>query len=305
MRRQSGLAAITAILIVAVAASAASMMLAQQSAMIDQAGMVTARAQADLYAQAGVDWARGVLLEDLRRSREVDSLDEGWARPIAGIPVDRAVVAGLIEDEQGKLNLNNLVSGKSRSDVDFRMFQHLLALLGLPPELADAVVDWIDDDSDLSGAGGAENAFYLSLPRPYRAPNRAMVQVEELHRIRGFDARAVARLKPFVSALPGRTATNVNTASDTVLAALAGASRDKVAALVTARRAKPFANVADFSARAGEAGLASPAATFDVKSAHFAARITVSQDEVRLASEALIRRNENGTAALLWRRPLS
>ena len=111
MREQRGLAAITAILVVAVAASAASLMLAQQSAMLDQTMLVSSRVQADLYAQAGLDWARGVLAEDARRSGAVDSLDEPWAQPIVGLPVERALVAGSIGDEQSKFNLNNLVDG--------------------------------------------------------------------------------------------------------------------------------------------------------------------------------------------------
>ena len=301
MRRERGVAVVTAVLIVAVAASAAAMMMAQQSAMTDQALMVAARAQGDLYAQAGIDWARGVLLEDQRRGA-VDSLDEAWARPIAGIPVERAVVAGAIEDEQGKFNLNNLASGGGRRPEQERVFRQLLQLLGLPPELSDAVVDWIDVDADLAGSGGAEDGYYLSLPRPYRTPNRDMVQVEELYRVRGFDARAVRRLRPFVTVLPARTAINVNTAPDVVLAALLGVERDKAAALVAERGAKPFARAADFTERAAAMGVATVPVETDVKSAHFLVRVQVAQDEVRLATEALVRRADNGTTALLWRR---
>ena len=300
MKYQRGVAAITAVLIVAVAASAAAMMLSQQSAMIDQALMVSARAQGELYAQAGIDWARGVLLEDLRRG-PVDSLDEGWARPIAGLPVERAIVAGAIDDEQGKFNLNNLVDGgKSRSARDEAVFRRLLQALALPPELADAAVDWIDADHDLVGPGGAEDAYYLSLRRPYRAPNISMVQVEELYRVRGFDARTVARLKPHVTALPVRTLINVNTASEPVLAAILG-NAEVAATLAGERRAKPFARPQDFAARAVELGVTSLPVDVDVKSAFFAARVQVMQDDVRLASEALIRRTD-GTTALLWRR---
>ena len=79
--RERGVAVITAILIVAVAASAATIMLAQQSAMVDQATLITSRAQADLYARAGFDWARGVLQEGMRSSPAVDSLGQGWAQP--------------------------------------------------------------------------------------------------------------------------------------------------------------------------------------------------------------------------------
>ena len=85
-RRQGGIAAITAILIVAVAASAASLMLAQQAAMIDQTMLVASRAQADVYAQAGLEWARGILLQDAKTTQN-DTLAEGWARPLAGMPL--------------------------------------------------------------------------------------------------------------------------------------------------------------------------------------------------------------------------
>ena len=300
MRRERGVAVVTAILIVAVAASAATMMLAQQSAMVDRTLMVAGRAQADLYAMAGIDWARGVLAQD---ARDVDSLAEGWAQPIAALPVDRALVAGGIADEQGKMNLNNLVNGAAKSDPDVRMFRALLAVLDLPPDLADAVVDWIDRDADLSGNSGAEDAYYLALPQPYRAANRPMAQVEELYRVRGFDAKTVARLKPYVSAIPARTATNVNTASDAVLAAMLGLPRDKVQALLAERRARPWRQKADFASRATAAGAGPIATDYDVKSAHFLVNVTVAQDDVRLATEALVRREDNGPVALVWRRP--
>ena len=47
-----------------------------------------------------------------------------------------------------------------------------------------------------------------------------MIQVEELYRVRGFDAATVAKLRPFVTALPARTPVNVNTAPREVLAAV-------------------------------------------------------------------------------------
>ena len=303
MRRQRGVAAVTAILIVAVAATAATMMLAQQSAMVDRTLMVAGRAQADLYAQAGVDWARGVLAEDARTAKDVDHLGEGWAQPIAALPVDRALVAGGIVDEQGKLNLNNLVRGSAKSDPDVRMFRDLLTALELSPELADAVVDWIDPDQDLNGNGGAENAYYLALPQPHRAANRPMAQVEELYRVRGFDAKAVARLKPYVTALPTRTATNVNTASDVVLAALLGLSREKVRPLVAERRVRPFQQRTAFESRAAAAGAAPIDVEHDVRSQHFLVNVTVAQDDVRLAVEALVRREDNNPVTLVWRRP--
>ncbi len=80
---QRGVAVVTAILVVAVAASAAAWMLAQQSATLNQTALVAARAQADFYAQAGLDWARGILAEDARGEHHRHARG-GLARPLVG-----------------------------------------------------------------------------------------------------------------------------------------------------------------------------------------------------------------------------
>ena len=300
-RAQRGVAVITAILIVAVAASTAALMLSQQSATLDQVALVASRAQADLYARAGLDWARGVLLQDMATGATYDGLDEQWAQPIAALPVDRAIVAGAIADEQGKFNLNNLYIGGARSDVDYKAFQRLLASLGLSPDLADAVVDWIDPDSNLSGSGGAEDPYYLSLAKPYRTANAPMVQVEELYRVRGFDAATVQKLRPYVTALPAqaRLPVNINTASSVVLAAmLPTVPPEKIAAAISMRATRPFKGTDDITKWAGTAvdGL-------DVKSSYFSIRIQVAQDDVNLATDALVARG-GGQVAVVWRRPV-
>ena len=307
--RSRGVAVITALLVVALAASTASSMLAQQSAMLGQASLIAARAQADLHARAGLDWARGVLAEDARLGGAIDTLEEGWAKPIAGLPVERALVSGFLVDEQSKFNLNNLRLGTVRSDPDMEIFRRLLANLDLPPDLSHAVLDWIDPDSDLASTAGAEDSYYLVLARPYRAANQEMMQVEELYRIRGFTPERVARLKPFVTALPGRAPVNINTASEEVLTAVltSGTSAlkpDDVRALIAARQAKPFRNRDDMVRRADGADLGVIAGSLDTRSSYFSARILVAQDAVELASESLIRREPGGATALLWRRPV-
>jgi len=308
MMRERGVAAITAILIVAVAASAATFMLAQQSAMVDQAMLLASRAQADHYAEAGLDWARGVLAEDAARAGSVDHLGEGWAQPIAALPMDRAIVAGFIEDAEGKFNLNNLFA-EGRSEPDYRILQRLLKELGLPVELADAVMDWVDPDGDLAGPGGAEDAYYLSLRRPYRAANQPMAHVDELYRIRGFDAATVARLKPHVTALPGRkrTPVNINTASEAVLVAIfdGKVAREQIEERIAIRRTKPFLTANDIASFAPRADSRVSTTDLAVKSDFFLVRVQVAQDDVTVATEALVIRNaQGGTTTLAWRRPL-
>ena len=302
MKQQRGVAVITAVLIVAVAASAATLMLAQQSAMLDQTALVSARAQADLFARAGIDWSRGILLQDMATSSLYDGLDESWAQPLAGMPVERAVVSGAITDEQGKFNLNNLVQNNVRSDADMKVFQRLLVSLNLSPDLADAVLDWIDADNAITGSGGAEDAYYLSLAKPYRAANAPMIQVEELYRIRGFDAPTVAKLRPYVTALKDHTAININTASDLVLIALMpDVPRDKIENAIAMRKTRPFKTPQMVTA------LDSHAANYmgtslDVKSAYFSTVVAVTQDDVQLATDALLVRAQ-GQVNIVWLRP--
>ena len=302
-RAQSGVAAVTAILIVAVAAAAAALMLSQQAAMLDQTILVASRAQADEYAHAGLDWARGVLAQDARDSA-VDTLAEGWARPIAGLPVERAVVSGAIADEQGKFNLNNVVRNNQRHEPDVKLLRQLLASLELSPDLAEALVDWVDAGDDLTGGAGAESAYYLSLPRPHRAGNAPLAQVDELYRVRGFDAKAVERLRPYVTALRDRTPLNVNTVDERVLAAAFGVPREKAAAVLAGRATRPFADMQAFTQRVLAEGLIA-VNEFDVKSGWFHVRVQVAQDDVHVGSEALVRRDPAlpGGTAIIWRRP--
>jgi len=220
--------------------------------------------------------------------------------------VERAVVAGLIEDEQGKFNLNNLVIG-GRSEWDLRLLQRLLRELSLPPELAEAVLDWIDADQDVTGSGGAENAYYLSLKRPYRAANQLLVQVDELHRVRGFDAATVAKLRPHVTALPVRTPININTATAAVLiAAFDGkVPPEELEARLASRRGKPFQSSNEIGQWATKADPRVSASDLGVRSDFFSVRIQVVQDDVLVATEALVQRAaQSGASTTLWRRAL-
>jgi general secretion pathway protein K len=303
LSRQRGAALITAVLIVALAATTAGVMLQRQSATLNQAALVMTRAQADLYAQAGIDWARTVIALDQKAAGGVDSLDEPWAKPMLGLPVEGAVIGGRLEDAQGRFNLNNLVSGNIRSETDVAAFRRLLTALQLSPDLADAVVDWIDADDMPSGNGGAEDAWYLALAEPYRAANQPLMQVEELLRIRGFDARAFAKLAPYVSALPGRTMVNANTAPAPVIAALLeGLSDEDVLRLIDARANKPFASVDDLRTRAKGASADALQRSFDVKSGYFLAEVSVSAEGVETLSEALLARAAGRPPAIIWQK---
>lgn len=88
----------------------------------------------------------------------------------------------------------------------------------------------------------------------------------------GFDAQLVARLKPFVAALPGPSKLNVNTASAEVLhAMLPDLPLDAARILVAERERAWFKDVADFNARLPEGVQGFDPAVADVRSRHIIA----------------------------------
>ena len=251
----SGVALITAVLITAVIAIAAVAMASQQVLAVRRTANVIDSDRAYVFALGVESWAQQVLVRDKRNS-QTDALGEDWALHLPPITVEGAVVTGHMEDLQGRFNLNNLVdaSGKA-SPLDLQRFRQLLVVVGVDPGLADAVVDWIDPDSDVTQPDGAEDADYLRAQVPYRAANAPLVSASELLMVKGFTADAYQKLAPYVTALPQRSAINVNTASAPVLMALAtGITDTDASAVITARGNKGFASVADFTAQQALAG---------------------------------------------------
>ncbi|HLP97887.1 MAG TPA: type II secretion system minor pseudopilin GspK [Sideroxyarcus sp.] len=243
---QQGVALITVLLIVAMATTVAAFMAQQQGFWQRELELGRDHAQARRIAQAGVDWARAVLADDAAVN-QYDHAREMWAMKLPAIPVEGGEVQGVITDQQGLFNLNNLVRGGTVSGSDVQSFQRLLSFLGLPVELAYSLADWMDADSEPI-AGGAEDGYYLGLAMPYRAANRQLSELSELMAVRGFDARTIRRLEPFVSVLPEHTAVNVNFAEPEVLAAvIAGLSLQDARQLALARKGAAFKSVAEFT----------------------------------------------------------
>jgi type II secretory pathway component PulK len=77
-----------------------------------------------------------------------------------------------LRDESGKINLN------SASE------EMLLRLPGMTAELAASIIDWRDEDSEIS-PGGAEDEYYLLLAEPYNCKNSALETVDEILLIKG------------------------------------------------------------------------------------------------------------------------
>lgn len=244
---------------------------------------------------AGLEWSRDILREDMRRGR-IDHPGEAWARGLRDYPAEGGTLSGVMEDAQGRFNLNNLVRNKQVSPPDLALFQRLLAGLGLDPGLAAAVVDWIDADS-AALPGGAEGADYTQLQPPYRAANRPFAHLSELLWVRGFDSATLARLRPYVTVLPTATAININSAPPVLLAALLpGLNAAEIERLAQAR---PFADLLAMHA-ALPGGTQVDGGLVQLASHYFLLRLSVRYGQVKVEGEALLQR-QAGLPNVVWR----
>jgi general secretion pathway protein K len=299
---QRGAALIMALLVVALAATMATTLLWRQDLWLRQVETQRDLAQTRLLAAAGIQWASAVLAYDARTS-SADHAGEAWAVKVPPSSVEGGEISGQMTDEQGKWNLNNLLSGSGEiSAKNLEVFRRLLRLLQLPPELSDALADWLDADSDTS-PGGAEDAYYLALSPPYRSANRALSEVDDLLRVRGFDANVVERLRSHVSALPGYDRVNVNTANSMVLAALLpDLSLAEVQQLIVQRDKIPFNNFGDFRARLPRPEIAADPEQLDTRSRYFSVHIRARYGRTAVATEALLDRQGIDWPAILWQK---
>ena len=297
--KQNGVAIIMALLIVALATSLAAFMATQQNLWQRQVESQFDRTQARRVGIAAIDWARAVLADDARTS-SIDHEKEMWAMRLPAMPVENGEVIGVIEDRQGLFNLNNLVRNGAVSAPDMAQFKRLLEILSLPGELATALADWMDADSETQYPGGAEDVYYLALARPYRAANRPLAEIGELSLVKGFDSRTIERLRPFVTALPLPGAINVNFASPEVLAAVVeNMSLADARMLVQQRSGHPFKDVADFRQRLPHGGMKVPGGSIAVSSQFFLVTGRARIGRAQVTTQALLQRL-GGWPTVVW-----
>jgi general secretion pathway protein K len=288
---QHGVALVLVLLIVAMATTIAAFMAQQQAFWQREMENGRDRAQARRIAEAGIDWARAVLADDASVNPGVDNAREMWAMQLPAIPVEGGEVQGTIVDQQGLFNLNNLVANGVLSAPDLARFQRLLAALGLPQELGNTLVDWMDANSETM-PNGAEDEYYMSLDKPYRCANLPLSDIGELVWVRGFDATTIQRLQPFVSVLPeSNTAVNVNFAPPEVLMAiLPGLTLQDARQLALQASSTPFMSLADFLQRLPKTVIQDSTLLLSVSSQYFMVTGYATQGDGASSAHVLLHR---------------
>lgn len=232
--------------------------------------------QADALARSAVTTA-AVLLGEQTRTGEPDSPRAAWARPLGRQTIGPGWVEVTVEDEARRLDLN-----APGADV---AFGRLLRALGLDPDLADALADWTDRD-DAERPHGAERDWYRRRDPPLVPSNGPLASLGELALLRGGDARALERLRPFVT-VAGEPRLNPNTAPREVLAAWLGDPPH--ADDLVARRAQALVPCDDLP----------PCTT---RSQHYRVQVTAGVGRVRRRVEAVVWAVGIAPRVTAWRR---
>ncbi|HMI36621.1 MAG TPA: type II secretion system minor pseudopilin GspK [Steroidobacteraceae bacterium] len=257
---ERGVALLTAIILVALAAIVATAIVWQSTLSARRAIAVFTVAQSLALAQGAEGMAGYALRDNRQKNPQMVATNQTWAMPYGPIEIDHgAELEAVLEDETGKFNLNSVVMAAAgtgvpgapgtgapgaaptgvpgstgtgalpaaaggalvRNPTGVAQFEALLQALNLDVSFAARLVDWIDSDDQPIFPGGGEDSFYLAQEPAHRVPNLPLTSISELLAM-GMDRASYDRLAPFVTALPPATKLNICTAPGEVLDAIAG-----------------------------------------------------------------------------------
>ena len=301
-RRQAGAALLLAMVIVALIVTTAAGMVWLQTRAVQVEAAERARAQSAWILSGALDWARLILKEDERGTRQsgkaLDSLDEPWATPLAEARLStflaadqdnnvdsgpEAFISGSIVDAQSRFNLRGLVdaSGKPLPE-QLAALQRLADLAGAPSDTAVRIANALGGAAaeGLEAAGGA----------PIPPARLADLQWQ------GIEPATLERLAPWVDLLPVATPVNANTAPrEVLLAAIDGLDLGSAERLVLARQRQPFESLAELQAQL-PAALKAEANRVSVGSNWFEVSGRLRLEERVLEERSLLQREGNSVS---------
>lgn len=190
-RQQSAAALITALLVVAIVATVATMLAISERAAIQDSSLFQQNLQARLNTQGLSRWAQQRLSDALHQNKALAlPLTEVLNKDFHG-----AAISASLSDANARFNINALANLNQRE-----FFARLLVLLvpELKPNQAKTIADNISNWVRPSSA----DAVYLKRKPAYRAAHLPMANISELKRVAGVTPKIYQALAPYVIALP-------------------------------------------------------------------------------------------------------
>jgi len=296
---QRGVALLTALMILALAALLAYALMQQGTVALDRAAGAQRAAQARALADGLFDYALIALFRD-SEAGQTDSRAEEWAKPLPPLPVPQGLVTGKMEDLNGRINLNGFAGDSNQVAATQKLLTRLLEILKLNPQIAGRIQDAIDvDDSNIAGG---EDVDFMSRRPASRAPNRPLQHFSELRYLPGLSAEDYATLSRYVCTIDIKAKLNINTAEIPVLMSLdPGISEDLAKKLWRDGQAK-YVTTSDFVLETARSGgppnLPSVEPFLGVASTDFIAHTRIKLDGVEYRYSAQLDRK---LYKVIWR----
>lgn len=314
MKRQSqtGMAIISALLIVTVVAVIATGMLSRQGVLTRSLEAEQSRVQGNNVLLGGLELARRVLWT-AREEDRLTRLDQAWAQPLRHPQLNTpgSGFEGRLVDQQGKFNLRNLLANERVDNAEVRSFARLCDMIGVDAALAQRIIARVIASyphlPDVPDTGAVPSGF-SNAPDAARTPIPAslpmLAHLGDLRGISGIDESVLARLNQYVSIIPSNTWVNGNTASAEVLAAVVrGLSLEHARALVAQRdRGQWFVNRGDFVNRLRLPQVTVDGLTVGISSEWFLFQGQARHERRQQALAALLHRADGDLPRVIWSR---
>lgn len=258
---QCGAALLTILLMVTVMAALSVAVIDDIRFAIRRTANVNLNSQAHWYAMGAETFARQIITGTPPEALTRALASEDGTGSSATFDIDGGWIKAVVSDGTNCFNLNSVVADSERGQYKLRplgatQYGSLLIALEFTDserdELSAALVDWIDSDTRPQPRG-AEDYDYSDGPTPYRTGNTLLADVSELRTIEGYTVDVMARLRPFVCALPvtDLTVLNINSLKSTqaaLLSMLVGTDLSfyEAQGLIDARPGGGFATVEAF-----------------------------------------------------------
>jgi general secretion pathway protein K len=212
---------------------------------------------------------------------QIDTLTDLWAQPLPKTTVvENMQMSGYIIDEQGKFNINDLVSNGNVNPLILQQFTTLLSYLNIPASLATGIALYM---ASVANEGSIMSQYTTANPAS-RPAGRPLVDISELLLVQGMNPQWLYKLQPYITAIPlqnqglnqnesgsvnsnpaaaiptasdgsstalasgnGTVMVNINTAPPEVIAARSGMPLSVAQRIVTIRSVTPFQSTQDIS----------------------------------------------------------
>jgi len=304
-KRQQGVAIITALLIVTIAATVSITISTRLQLDVRRTSNLIAQDQAQFYLLAAEEWSQRILRQD-KKDTKTDDLNEPWAMALPPLPVDGGSIQGTLTDLHSCINVNTLLRNGTVNKTAEKQLSQLFSNLGLDRNLTQALKDWMDIDLETSNPSGAEDGYYLNLEKPYHTANTNIISITELRLIKGFQkSETYHRVRPYLCAFKTNgkdIAINVNTASNEVLKSVSNMITDNIANdIISYRKETPFSSVKEFTRFAKLETILKDTINLSTSSDYFLLKTQAKIGPANTIMYSIIHRDSAGITKIIYR----